>query len=116
MDYQTFEHLFSQHDEHSLFKASSTGGGIAGMIGPITFGGGGSHQESHFRASSSDVEGADDRADYGVSWSNGTLEIKGAQIVAWLSEIVPAGAPLDDPDLPKPAGAGAPVGAASGQG
>jgi hypothetical protein len=75
------------------------------MFGCISFGGGGSHQESHFNASAEHTEGHDDRSDYGVTFTDGVVGIKGAQIVAWLSEVVPACPLLDDPDLPQQAGA-----------
>jgi hypothetical protein len=40
-----------------------------------------------------------ERQDYEGHFDGQTLEIKGAQIVAWLSTIVPACPPLDDPGL-----------------
>jgi hypothetical protein len=105
-DGETLSHVFSENADSSRFWSTSVGGGAALAIGPLVFGGKGSHKEAHFSASRSSTHGQDDRSTYGVSFENGTLKIKGAQIVAWLSELLPKSPPLDDPDLPTDATAG----------
>jgi hypothetical protein len=54
-----------------------------------------------------------DRQDSEAHFDGETLEIKGAQIVAWLSTIVPATPPLDDPMLGKTAAPAAAAAAAA---
>lgn len=45
----------------------------------------------------------------GTTFQGETLEIPGAQIVAWLSDVVPMCPPLDDPEFGKTAPAPAPA-------
>jgi hypothetical protein len=98
-DGETLEHMFGENASENEYNTVSASGGAALAVGPLVLGGRGGHQESHFKGSSGSTSGHDFQSTYGSRFENGVLTIKGAQIVAWLSEIVPYGAPLDDPDL-----------------
>ena len=67
--------------------SSSINGGGGFTFGPIGFGG--SHLQS------------DSESNYSSHFDGSTLRIKGTQIIAWLSSIVPICAPLGDPGLEK---------------
>ncbi len=86
----------SAYANSSSSSSSSSGGGAVG-IGP--FFAGASHSEDHGQTDASSGMQGDASSSFGFSWDGQTLEIKGSQIVAWLSEVVPATAPLDDPAL-----------------
>jgi hypothetical protein len=73
------------NDGLSIQNKISGGGGFS--LGFLSFG-----------ASHSQTDTSDDLSGH---FDGTTLSIRGAQIVAWLSEIVPACAPLDDPGLKK---------------
>lgn len=100
-DGQTFQamHSESRGQDQSESDYVSAGGGFS--LGFITVGGHGSHSSSDSSADSSGSTSHQASADYGWRFINNTLEVQGAQIIAWLSEIVPACAPLDDPGLKK---------------
>ncbi|ADG20852.1 hypothetical protein [Paraburkholderia atlantica] len=84
-------------DSQSNSSSWNAGGGGGFSIGFLTIGGGGSHSETHADASFSSREKDDSDNNFGWSFDGQTLEVRGAQIVAWLNEIVPASAPLDAP-------------------
>jgi hypothetical protein len=96
-DGQTWQQMQSDSRLQSSSSSSAGGGGFS--LGFINIGGGGSHSEGHTSSSFSNSQSASGRSNYGWSFEGGTLEIKGAQIVAFLSEIVPATAPVSDPGL-----------------
>jgi hypothetical protein len=91
--------LKMQADSQSQSSSSSSGGGGGFSLGFISIGGEGSHSEGHTSSSFSNSQSEDANSNYGWSFDGQTLEIKGAQIVAFLSQIVPASAPLGDPGL-----------------
>jgi uncharacterized membrane protein YgcG len=70
-------------------------------FGPIAFSASVNHSSSDADSSQSSSSDSSGRSDYEASFDGTTLEIKGAQIVAWLSSIVPACPPMDDPGLQK---------------
>ena len=86
-------------DSQGQSSSMSAGGGAGFSLGFLTIGGTGSHSEGHTSNSFNNSQSQDASSNYGWSFDGETLEIKGAQIVAWLSEIVPATAPLGDPGL-----------------
>jgi len=100
-DGQTFQAMHSEYRSEGQSESDyvSAGGGIS--LGFITIGGHGSHSSSDASDDSSGSTSHSGSADYGWRFINNTLEVRGAQIIAWLSEIVPACAPLDDPGLKK---------------
>lgn len=71
-------------------------------FGFLCLGGSASHSEHHAQGQSSNWEASRDSNHLGTTFDGETLKIPGAQIIAFLSDIVPACAPLDDPTLPKP--------------
>lgn len=98
-DGESMDHIYGNTSSSS--SGSSSGGGGAGgvTLGFVNFVGGGDHTESHGEQSGDSQYVHDHRDHYGISWDGSTLEVKGAQIIAWLSTIVPACPPLDDPGL-----------------
>src|SRR5262245_48506794 len=96
-DGQTLRQM--QADSSAQSSSSSAGGGGGFSLGFISIGGEGSHSEGHTSSSFNNSQSVDSSSNYGWSFDGETLEIKGAQIVAWLSQIVPATAPLGDPGL-----------------
>lgn len=100
-DGQTFAAMHREYrsDDQSESDYVSAGGGFS--LGFLTVGGHGSHSSSDSQSDSSGSTQHRTSSDYGWRFINNTLEVRGAQIIAWLSEIVPACAPLDDPGLKK---------------
>jgi hypothetical protein len=84
----------------SGFNASASYG-----FGPISLKASVSHDQAKEGVSRYGNYSSADRQDSEASFDGETLEIKGAQIVAWLSTIVPATPPLDDPMLGQTAAA-----------
>lgn len=74
----------------------SGGGGVS--LGFVNFGGHASHSDSHAEGQSSDYATTSASSYFGTTFDGSTLSIKGAQIIAFLSDIVPASPPLDAPD------------------
>ncbi len=93
----TYNNARSQTDSSSM----NAGGGGAFAFGPLVVGGRASHDRSEFNSSSSGESGDASSASSHWFWDGSTLEVKGAQIVAYVSAIVPAGAKEDDPALKK---------------
>ena len=92
---QSYQNARSQNSSSNTNV--SGGGGFS--FGPFAIGGRASHSRSEFDASWS---GESDDASSSSShwfWDGSTLEVKGAQIVAYISAIVPAGPKEDDPAL-----------------
>lgn len=58
-----------------------------------------SHQAADASGHSEGFATSSVNSHYGATFNGQTLEIPGAQIVAFLSDIVPASPELDDPDL-----------------
>jgi len=104
-DGQTLTTMY--RDSQSQGNSWSAGGGGGFSLGFFSIGGEGSHSESHATSNFSSRDNTDSSCNFGWSFDGETLQIKGAQIMAWLSEVVPANAPLDDPGLAasKPAAA-----------
>ena len=96
-DGQTLRRM--QSDSQSQSSSSSAGGGGGFSLGFVSIGGGGSHSEGHTSSSFGNRQSEGANSNYGWSFDGETLEIKGTQIVAFLSQIVPATAPVSDPGL-----------------
>jgi hypothetical protein len=108
-DGQTMSQLFG--DAGGAWDSSSSGftAGASYGFGPFSISANVSHDQAKEGVSRYGKYTSTERQDYEGHFERNTLEIKGAQIVAWLSTIVPACAPLDDPGLgkqPTPAAAG----------
>jgi hypothetical protein len=99
-DGQVFEQWNSKFQQNAEEHQSTVGGGVeVPVFGPIAFDFGASHSESGYSGSYQDESGHDLSNDYKAHFDGTTLEIRGAQIIAWLSEVVPASPPMDDPAL-----------------
>lgn len=98
-DGQTLEQHFGRRQSSSS-SSTSQGGGSAGFsFGPFSIGGGASHSKSNQNSQSSSSSGSSSSNRFSTTFDGRTLEIKGTQIVAWLSTVVPASAPLADPQV-----------------
>jgi len=98
-DGRTLQQVYNRIKANSSTESDyvSAGGGVS--IFGFRVGGHGASSSSSSSSSSSGSSGGSSQSSYGWKFDGATLEIKGAQIVAWLSEIVPACAPIDDPGL-----------------
>ncbi|MFT4163480.1 hypothetical protein [Shinella sp.] len=96
-DSTTLSNMYSgaQGSTHSGSSSGGGGGGVA--LGFINFGGAASHSSSNASGQSSAWQARDSDSYCGTTFDGQTLEIKGTQIVGFLSDIVPAGPELDDP-------------------
>lgn len=93
--------------DHSQTDASqqAQSGSLGVSLGPISFGGGGSHAASDASGSKTNYSHANSFSRNSASFDGTTLTINGAQIVAFVSDIVPPSPTMDDPSLPKKKGA-----------
>lgn len=95
---------------------SSVSGGVA--FGGIGFGGGAQAQHSDNKAQGqgSGYTASSALSNRQASFDGTTLSINGAQIIAFLSDIVPPSPAIDDPALPKPKKAASTSNATTGAG
>jgi hypothetical protein len=99
-DSQVLSTLDERFKSHSEEHSSTVSGGVeVPVLGPICLDFGASHSESGFSGGFTDEHGSSFTNDYKSHFDGTTLSIKGAQIVAWLSEVVPLSPPMDDPAL-----------------
>lgn len=75
--------------------ASTTSGTVGACLGFINFGGSAAFSSANSASSTSRWDAASSSSHYGTTFDGSTLSIPGAQIVAFLSDIVPA-CPLKD--------------------
>jgi len=102
-DGETLSTYYSKHDFSQEEHSSTVSGGVeVPVFGPICLDAGASHSESGFSGGYQDESGNSFSNDYKAHFDGSTLTVKGAQIVAWLSEVVPASPPKDDPALAAP--------------
>jgi hypothetical protein len=108
-DGQTMQQMFG--DEGGAWDKSSSGfnAGASYGFGPFSVSANVSHDQAKEGVSRFGNHTSSQRQDYEASFDGSTLTIKGAQIVAWLSTIVPACPPIDAPPAAKPAAAAQPV-------
>lgn len=87
--------------ESSSSSASSASGRISGGIslGWLNCGISANSQEAHAGGSNATHEDRKAAGQFSTNFDGTTLEISGAQIIAFLSDIVPACPPIDDPSL-----------------
>jgi hypothetical protein len=98
-DGQTLASAYGEAQGSEQSNSSSTSVDASFSLGFISLGGGGSHAESHQGGKTS---GRSDESGYSrAAWDSDsqTLTIKGAQIIAYLSDVVPACPKYDDPSL-----------------
>lgn len=87
----------SSQSESSSSSSASGGGGLC--LGWLNFGARANSQEAHAAGSSASHEERKAAGQFSTHFDGTTLEISGAQIIAFLNDIVPACPPLDDPSL-----------------
>jgi hypothetical protein len=88
----------SQGSDHS--EASRVSGSAGVSLGFISFGGTAAHESASASGQSSSFGAADGQRNYGTTFDGTTLTMPGAQVVAFLCDIVPACPESDDPNLP----------------
>ena len=98
-DGKTLETLYGKNRSDSSASASSFNAGAKAGFGPFSFGASVNRSKSSADSSQSSSVDTTSRRDYEANFDGETLTIKGAQIVAWLSTIVPPCPPMDDPGL-----------------
>ncbi|MEO8627231.1 MAG: hypothetical protein ABI612_03905 [Betaproteobacteria bacterium] len=98
-DGQLLDSYFGTAQGSSSSSSSHEAGSAGVSLGFISFGGSASHDESHAEGQGSSWSSRTATGHYGTTFENNTLRINGAQIIAFLSDIVPACPPLDDPAL-----------------
>ena len=86
-----------QGSTHSDSSTEEGGGGIS--LGFVSFGGSASHSDTHASGQSSSYQQANGSSYFGTHFDGTTLTIPGAQIIAFVCDIMPACPPLDDPGL-----------------
>ena len=99
-DGEVLSRFYGTNAGQSEDRASSTSGAAGVCLGFVNFGGRASHREEDHAGQSSSFSASSVTAHYGATFDGQTLQIPGAQIVAFLSDIVPACPDLDDPTLP----------------
>jgi hypothetical protein len=82
-------------------QASQSGSGGA-SFGPISFGGGAAHSSTTNTGKNANYSNASGFSRNTANFDGTTLSINGAQIIAFVSDIVPPSPTIDDPSLPKP--------------
>jgi hypothetical protein len=100
-DGELFESHYGASSGSSESSSSSTAGSGGVCLGFVSFGGSARHSSSDASGRSSSFQSRSGSSHFGTTWSNNTLKIPGAQIVAFLSSIVPACPGVDDPELNK---------------
>jgi hypothetical protein len=96
----TLQTYWNSHTDSASSGGSSVSGNVSIPVwGPLSVTGGYSHSDSHYQGDFKDEGGSDVRDDAGSYFENDTLVINGAQIVAYLGEVVPLAPPQDDPAL-----------------
>jgi hypothetical protein len=90
---------YGQSQGGSSSGSTQVAGSAGVSLGFISFGGSASHSSSHSEGQGSSFSTRDGSSYFGTTFDGQTLTIPGAQVVAYLSDIVPACPPLDDPML-----------------
>ena len=98
-DGATLRKYFGSAESGSSSSTVEGGGGLSFGFGPFSLNASAKHSNSQADSHSSANSSSSERGDYEAHFVGDTLEIKGAQIMAWLSTVVPACAPEDDPGL-----------------
>jgi hypothetical protein len=100
---QTLKSQYGTSESSSDSQSSSESGGGGVSLGFISFGGSASHAESQSSGQGKSFTASNGSSYMGTTFNGETLEIPGAQIIAWLSDVVPYSPPLDDPEFGKTA-------------
>jgi hypothetical protein len=94
---------YGSSQDSSSSSSSNEAGSVGVSLGFISFGGTASHSQSQAQGQGSTFTARDGSSYFGSTFDGETLNIPGAQIIAWLSDIVPACPLADDPELGKTA-------------
>jgi hypothetical protein len=113
-DGEILNSCFGSSQDSSSSHSTSVAGSAGVCLGFISFGGSAGHQDSHAQGQGARWSASNATSHYGTTFDGSTLNIQGAQIMAFLSDIVPASPPLDDPGLGQTASAGQKPAAANG--
>jgi hypothetical protein len=89
-DGQAWANFYSQAQGGSSESDSYVSGGGGYSLGFVNFGGRAAHSEFDAQSAASGSRSESTSRDYGWRFDGETLEVRGTQIIAWLSEIVPA--------------------------
>jgi len=108
-DREVLNTMYGQYSGEQQSSSSETAGNEGACFGFVCFGGSESHAESHASEQSQWGTSKTATAHFGTTFDGETLQIRGAQIVAFLCDIVPASPPLDDPGLAAQASAAKPA-------
>lgn len=100
-DSEVFESYYGTSAGSQEAASRRTAGSAGLCLGFVNFGGSASHSSSDASGQRSSFNSRSANSHFGATWSNNTLKIPGAQIVAFLSNIVPACPGMDDPELNK---------------
>ena len=100
---KTLRSWYGDSDSSTNSSSSNVSGGGAVSLGFISFGGSASHSKSKSEGQGRSFSAQDGSGYMGTTFHGEALEIPGAQIVAWLSDVVPLSPPLDDPEFGKTA-------------
>jgi hypothetical protein len=99
--------LYSGDQGSTDASQMSVGASGGAAFGPISFGGGGQHSDNKAKGQDSGYTANSALSNRQANFDGTTLSINGAQIIAFLSDIVPPSPTIDDPALPKPKAASA---------
>lgn len=100
-DSDTLTNIYNESKRNSNSDSDYQSGGGGFSLGFLSIDGGGSHSSFDAQSTALGSGSSNTLTEYGFKFDGQTLEIRGAQIVAWLSDILPSCAPLDDPGLAK---------------
>jgi hypothetical protein len=100
-DSEALTSYFGQSSGDQSSSSSHTAGSGGVCLGFVSFGGSASHEESHAQEKGQWGQARSGSSHFGTTFNGETLSIRGAQIVAFLCDILPSCPPLDDPGLSK---------------
>jgi hypothetical protein len=99
-DSQVISNHYRDHREHSDSSSGSVGGSAGFSLGFFSVGGGASHSWGETNSDGTTSSKDTSQSDWHWNAATGELTIPGTQILGWVSHILPACPPLDDPNLP----------------
>lgn len=98
-DGQVLQKYYSGYQGSTQASSSSEQGGGGVCLGFISFGGEASHSQQQSSGQGSDASSRNNSYYFGTTFDGETLELKGAQIVAYVCDIIPESPLLSDPML-----------------
>lgn len=97
----TLNTLYSGDASQTNASQSTQGSSLGVSLGSINFGGSAQHASTTDTGKKSNYNNATAFSRNGASFDGTTLSINGAQVIAFVSDIVPPAPTMDDPSLPK---------------